>query len=210
LGYALAVCPERPVADSSDDFAALLARARARDPAALAELARRYEARVRLVARVLLGAALQPHLDSMDLVQSVHRSLLLGVRQGKFAVSTPEELVALATTMVRRKVARKWRHLRRQRRLESGSADAGPLPELLLTLHSTDPDPARAAQFNDMVRRLCDGLDATKRRLVELRLDGHTTAEIATELGLSDVAVRVGLTRLRQQLRASGVLDDWL
>jgi DNA-directed RNA polymerase specialized sigma24 family protein len=132
------------VAELSEAFAALLARAREGDSAAAAELVGRYESRVRLVARVLLGTALQPHLDSMDLVQSVHRSLLLGVRQGKFAVSTPEELVALATTMVRRKVARKWRHLRRQRRLESGPADVGPLPELLLSLHSTDPDPPLA------------------------------------------------------------------
>jgi RNA polymerase sigma-70 factor (ECF subfamily) len=63
-----------------DDFAALIARAQAGDPTALAELVRRYESRVRLVARVLLGKALQPYLDSMDLVQSVHRSLLGGPR----------------------------------------------------------------------------------------------------------------------------------
>jgi RNA polymerase sigma-70 factor (ECF subfamily) len=210
LKCALVICPERPVAEPSEAFAALLARAREGDSAAVAELVGRYESRVWLVARVLLGPALQPHLDSMDLVQSVHRSLLLGVCRGKFAVPTPEERVALATTMVRRKVARKWRHLRRQRRLESWPADAGPLPELLLSLHSTDPDPAQAGQFNDAVRQLCGGLDATRRRLVELRLDGHTTAEIAAELGLSGVAVRVALTRLRQQLRASGVFGDWL
>jgi RNA polymerase sigma-70 factor (ECF subfamily) len=199
------VVPEPP-----DSFAALIARARESDPAALAELVRRYEPRVRLVARVLLGPALQPYVDSMDLVQSVHRSVLRGVQEGKLAVSTPEELVALVRTMVRRKAARQWRRARRQRRLESGSCDSANLPDLLLALQSNEEDPARAAQLSEAVRRLCDGLDAGQRRLMELRLDGHTTAEIAAELGLSDVALRVRLTRLRQRLRASGVLDDWL
>jgi RNA polymerase sigma-70 factor (ECF subfamily) len=193
-----------------DDFAALIARASAGDAAAQSELVRRYESRVRLVARVLLGKALQPYLDSMDLVQSVHRSLLIGLRGGKFVINTPEELMALARLMVRRKAARQWRHMRRQQRLESGSSTGGNLPELLLSLHSTEADPARAAQLGDAVRRLCDRLSDTERRHMEMRMDGHTNPEIAAELGLSDVALRVQLTRLRKRLRAEGVFDEWL
>src|SRR5437867_9177692 len=113
----------QPVPDTANDFAALLARARGGDRQALEQLAQQYEFKVRLVARYLLGPALRPYLDSMDLVQSVHRSLLLGLRQDKFDISTPENLMALALTLVRRKAARQWRHLRRQRRLDSGSAE---------------------------------------------------------------------------------------
>ena len=40
------------------------------------ELVAAYEPEVRLVARVRLGTALRPYLDSVDLVQSVHRSVL--------------------------------------------------------------------------------------------------------------------------------------
>src|SRR6516162_8974972 len=115
--------------DRHEDFAALLARARQGDRAALAQLSQQYEPKVRLVARVLLGPALRPHLDSVDLVQSLHKSLLLGLRQGKFAISGPDGLLALALTLVRRKVARHWRHLQRQRRLDSGSAETGSLAE---------------------------------------------------------------------------------
>ena len=198
------------MSESSDDFAALLARARRNDPGAQAELVRRYESKVRLVARVLLGPALRPYLDSLDLIQSVHRSLLLGMRESKFAVSSAEQLVALATTMVRRKVARQWRRMRRQRRLECGAAESTDAPTLLTSLTSHEADPARAAQSNDAIRRLWDALDADERRLVELRLHGHSTAEIAVDLGLSEVALRVRMTRLRQRLRAAGVLDDWM
>jgi RNA polymerase sigma-70 factor (ECF subfamily) len=193
-----------------EEFAALLERGRQGDRGALAQLARQYEPKVRLVARVLLGPALRPYLDSVDLVQSVHKSLLLGLRQDKFDISNPENLIALALTLVRRKVARQWRHLRRQQRLDAGPGEADALAQLLTSLSSPQPDPARAAQFNDQVRQLCTNLDQTERHMLDLRLQGYSTSEIAERLGLNPITLRVRLTRLRQRLQAAGVLDDWL
>src|SRR5262245_56113014 len=74
----------RAAAEPPPDFADLLGRARQGDKDALTELTRRYEPEVRIVARVLLGPALQPHLDSLDLVQSVHRTLMLGIREDRY------------------------------------------------------------------------------------------------------------------------------
>src|SRR6266571_7445883 len=93
----------QPVPDTDDDFAALLARARGGDREALEQLARQYEPKLRLVARVLLGPALRPYLDSLDLVQSVHKSLLVGLRKSQYDVSSPDKLIALTLTMLRRK-----------------------------------------------------------------------------------------------------------
>src|SRR5262249_27742889 len=149
----------------------------------------------RIVARVLLGPALRPHLDSVDLVQSVHRSVMVGLRQDKFDISTPEQLVALATTMVRRKVARHWRHLQRQQPLSPGPSDTGSLAKALTALTGGETDPAKAAQFNDQVERLCSCLDANERRMLELRMQGFSTAEIAEQLGLHPIALRVRMTR---------------
>jgi RNA polymerase sigma factor (sigma-70 family) len=194
--------------ETGGDFAVLLARARGGDREALDQLVRDYEPRLRLVARVLLGPALRPYLDSVDLVQSVHRSLLLGLRDQKFSLETPENLLALALTLVRRKVARHWRRLQRQQRLSTESpAD---LAGVLTAWTSPQDDPARAAQFRDQVAQLCQNLSDAERRLLELRLQGYSPAESAAELGLSPVAFRVRLTRLRQRLRGAGVLDDWL
>jgi RNA polymerase sigma-70 factor (ECF subfamily) len=196
--------------EAAEEFADVLARARLGDREALTLLVQQYEPKVRLVARVLLGPALRPYLDSVDLVQSLHKSLLLGLRQGKFAISGPDGLLALALTLVRRKVARHWRHLQRQRRLGSGSAETGSLAEVLTSLSSPRDEPSQAAQFRDQVEHLCAHLNETERRLLEMRLEGYTTAEIALALGLSTVALHVRMTRLRQRLRASAVLDDWL
>src|SRR5438477_12507694 len=113
------------MSEAGPEFVTLLAQARQGDRSALAELSQQYEAKVRMVARVLLGPALRPHLDSVDLVQSVHRSLMLGLRQDKFDISSPDKLIGLALTLVRRKVARQWRHLQRQKRLSGCPADSG-------------------------------------------------------------------------------------
>lgn len=45
---------------------------------------------------------------------------------------------------------------------------------------------------------------------MDLRLQGHSTAETARQLGLDTDVLRVQLGRLRQRLRACGILDEWL
>jgi RNA polymerase sigma factor (sigma-70 family) len=191
-------------------FAALLSRARQHDEEAMNELCRQYEPRLRVVARVLLGPALRPMLDSMDLVQSVHRSLLIGIREEKLDISTPENLVALALTLLRRKVARHWRREQRQRRLQLGGSTFDLLPSILADLATAEAGPAEMAEYRDQVEQLCRQLDATERQILALRLDGYTTAEIAQQIGLNHVTLRVRLTRLRERLRSGGVLHDWL
>ena len=82
--------------------------------------------------------------------------------------------------------------------------------QLLVSLGSPEDDPARAAQFHDQVRRVCAGLDATERQLVELRLQGYRTVEAAEQLSLDADVLRVRLSRLRHRLEAEGVFTDWL
>src|SRR5262245_6158170 len=195
--------------ETIDDFRGLMQQAQSGDEIALRQLCEHYEPKIRIVARVLLGPALRPHFDSLDLVQSVHRSLLVGLRQEKFDISTPEKLIALATTMVRRKVARKWRTAQRQFRLD-GNPNQSSIQDVLVSLSTAEPDPAQVAEHRDEIAHLYTQLDETERRILELRAEGFTTNEVADQLGLSGVALRVRLTRLRQRLRTAGVADVWL
>jgi RNA polymerase sigma-70 factor (ECF subfamily) len=194
----------------SSEFVALLARARQGDQASQLELARKYEPEVRIVVRVLLGPALRPYLDSIDLVQSVHHSLLLGLRQEKYQIASPEQLIGLAVTLARRKVARKWRQNRRQLRAQDPAASHDDTVDVLTGLVSQEQDPARSAQVDDTVRRLWNQLAPLDRRVIELRLEGCSTVEAARLLEEDPDRLRVRLHRLRQQVRQSGLLDDWL
>ena len=198
------------MSESADSFSMLLARAKIGDVTALAQLSAAYENRVRMVARVLLGPALRPHFDSLDLTQSVHRSILIGLRHDKYDVSSPENLVGLAVTIVHRKVARHWRHMRRQVRLSGASPQNTELPTALLSLTSAEDDPSQAAEYNDRVKHLCQHLTTDERVLIEKRLQGYSTVEIAQQLGLNSVTLRVRLNRMRQRLRSAGLLEEWL
>lgn len=192
---------------SADSFDALLARARTGDAAAVAAIVQQYEPEVRTVARRRLGPALRPFLDSIDLVQSVHRSLLRGLQDDKFALERPEQLIALALTMVRRKAAHAWRKLRRQKRPQDRTGDS--LPDLLVNLKCSDVSATNEIEYRDIVTHLCQGLDPLDRQLLELNLQGYRTSEIAQLLDRDADVLRVRLSRLRHRLRAAGVADEW-
>jgi RNA polymerase sigma-70 factor (ECF subfamily) len=198
------------MAEPESEFAELLGKARAGDEDALARLAGQYEPKIRVVARVLLGPALRPYLDSVDVVQSVHRSLLVGLRGGKFDLAGPAGLVALAVTMLRRKVARQWRHLRKQQRFSLGDA-AGPEDgDRLDARPGAAADPAAEAAFRDAARKLYGQLSEVEQQMLDLRLQGFDTEEIAGRLGLNPIALRVRFSRLRKRLEENGVPTDEL
>lgn len=198
------------MADSTAEFSALVERVRLGDEDALAELLQRYEAEVRLTARILLGRALRPHLDSVDLVQSVYHSLMVGLRENKIEVGTPQQFLGLATTIVRRKVARHWRRIQRQQRLEPHRDETEDAADLLTSLSSPEAGPAETALYNDAVEYLCCQIDDKDRQLIELRLQGCSTAEVARRLRLDPDILRVRLSRLRKRLREQNVLPEWI
>ncbi|CAN5529860.1 hypothetical protein BH11PLA2_BH11PLA2_50320 [soil metagenome] len=199
-------------AAAGTEFADLLTKAGQGDIAAQHALVKQYEPKVRMVARVLLGPALRPYLESGDLTQSVHKSIIVGLRENKFEIAGPDQLIGLALTVLRRKAAKHWRHLQRQQRLSGDKSlrSTDGLTDVLTALSSGGQDPAAEAQFRDQLEALCEHLDDTEKRVIDLRLEGYNLAEIADMTGVNRVALRVRMTRLRQRLEAAGVMTDWL
>ena len=187
-----------------------MSRVRSGDQSALLELSSTYESQVRMVARVLLGPALRPYFDSMDLVQSVHRSILIGLKHDKYQIANSDNLVGLAVTIVRRKVARQWRRTQRQVRLNSANKPEGNLSDSIILLTKPEENPARVAEHSDRVHKICQNLSADERDLIERRLQGYSTVEVANQTGVNPATLRVRLNRLRQRLRAEGLLEEWL
>ncbi len=170
-------------AKSSAHLATLLDRVRAGAEPALTELLPHYEPRLRIAAHVLLGPLLRPSMDSVDLVQSVHRVLLPGLREGKFDLSSPEQVLALALTIIRRKVARSWRRVQREQI---------PRPQHRENGQAAD-DPVEVAQAKDLLHKLLKSL----------------SPEVARKLNSQAPALRAKLSRIRQRLRSQGI-DEWV
>lgn len=196
--------------DSDEEFSELLKRATNGDTEAQEAICRKYEGQVRIVARVLLGPQLRAHLDSTDLVQSVHHCLLMGIKNQRFDIGSPQKLIALACTLARRKVARKWRLHRRQVHHGPPTGESGYISSTLSSIANPHAGPAEVAQFNDQLFLLCERMNPFERKMLQMRLDGYTNGEVAESLGIHPAAIRVRWTRLKQRLEVAGVFADWL
>ena len=187
------------------EFENLIARIRNGDESASAELVQRYERPVIRAVRARLGSRLRRVLDSMDVMQSVNRSLLVGLRSQKFQFSEPAQLIALAVLLVQRKVARHWRSVKRTLPIEpKGGASENPL----LDVGSHEPEQSSVIAAEELLQRFLTFLDDLDRQLVQLKLDGHSSVEVAAVLKLDPAFVRMRWSRLRDKLRASGLVES--
>lgn len=186
-----------------DEFPKLLVRVRAGDESAASELVERYERAVLRAVRSRLGQQMRRAMDSMDVVQSVHQSLLLGLRSQRFEMSSPRELIALAVVMVQRKIARYWRKLKRMPSAD-GDAAAHPQGTTVSGISSSEPTPADVAAADELLAQFLAPLDNLDRQLVRLKLDGHSSVEAAAVLNREPAFVRMRWSRLRQLLRKRG------
>ncbi|MCE9560621.1 MAG: RNA polymerase subunit sigma-24 [Planctomycetes bacterium] len=182
---------------SRDDLADLLSRAGKGDSAALTDLLRRYESRVRLAARALLRSPLRQALDSADLVQSVHRALLPGLQDGRYSFTDEGQLLALAVTVLRHKFQR----VAKKKRPSGLNPEAEPIDR-------SAPPPAANSDAADLLAHLLGEVDGLDRRAVELLAQGYSTAEIATTLGCTPAVLRARLSRARSRLRKAGLNDQ--
>jgi RNA polymerase sigma-70 factor, ECF subfamily len=185
--------------NSPNRFAALLADVRKQKKQAFAELLDPYRDRLHAVAQGMIGPMLQPHVDSDDLVQELKLILWMGFSSGAYDVATPGQLLALAKTILQGCVSRQWRAVKR---MKMSDTFEGKLDVTLddLPVSRAEPDPGEAVDRADSVRHILNQLDEQDRRLVEMRLQGHSTAEIARRLGVDAGSLRVRLSRLRARL----------
>jgi RNA polymerase sigma-70 factor (ECF subfamily) len=191
-------------------FADLLERVRGGDRAALGDLLSQYEPALRRFARAHLGPALRPYADSVDLVQSAHKSVMIALWSNRYEFSSPEKLLALAKTILQRKVAHLAGHVGRQKRADAGPGGDDSHTGFIQSLPSPDATPAEAAEFTNALDHVGRHLNEHERHILRLLLQGHTRKEVAEALGEDPHAFRVYWSRVMERLSDSGALNAWL
>lgn len=185
-------------------------RLRDADETALAAIVKEYETEIRRAATMRLGPLLRPHLDSVDLVQSVYITLLKGLRGEKFHIAGPQELVALSAEIIRRKVAQVWKRLKRRTELNNNLTGSREDDDHVIVNRDGEPDPMADAEMRDAIDRIMQECDPADKKLLQLRLEGHSTAEAARALDADPDVLRVRLSRLRKRLTERGLLAEWI
>src|SRR5262245_8004552 len=189
----------------ADDFADLLARVRAGDPDAAADLVRRYEPAIRVAARAnLVDPGLRRHFDSVDVCQSVLGSFFVRAAAGQYDLAEPAQLVALLARMTRNKLAMQARRYRQAKR------DAGRVAADDVALGGAPGpvgDPQDAAAARELLSAVLTRLEGDEREIAQRRALGQDWATVAAEMGGTAEGRRKQLARALDRLAPELGLD---
>jgi RNA polymerase sigma factor (sigma-70 family) len=181
-----------------DTSAELLQRYRDGDQRAAERLFFRYVGRLTLLARSRLSPTLAARTDPEDIVLSAYRSFFVGARDGRFTLSRSGDLWRLLFAITLHKLYRQARKQRAERRALAASeyeAAATSQPDF-----SREPSPDEAIALADEMEALLSKLDPFARRVLELRLQDRSLAEISQSLGRCERTIRRTLAAIRQHL----------
>jgi len=183
-------------------FRAAVTRARNGDDEVWTALISDYEPGLRKAADSSLGSYLRHEVDSADLVQEVHWSLWHGLREGKYELVDRRCLIALSLTILKCKISRLWRRLERRRRLATQEMRTVGRNGEDSILSLSAEDPFQEVLADDEYEHLAKRLTETEHHLLQLRLQGYSTAEAARLLNKKPDSLRMVLKRLRAKARA--------
>lgn len=177
-------------------------RLRQKDSRAAAALWERFCQRMLAFARQRLGAVPRGVADEEDVVVVAFERFLHGVRRGRFPrLAGRDDLWAVLATLTARHAARQIRDLHRE--VRGGGVAHAPVDEAGFADGSLSPD--EAAAFQDEFARLMGALEDDELRQIALaRLEGYSNAEIAGQIGRSEVTVERRLRRVRATWEALG------
>jgi RNA polymerase sigma-70 factor (ECF subfamily) len=170
------------------------------DPQSADALFALYAWRLTRVAERQLSDKLAGRVDGEDVVQSVFRTFFRRGAAGEFRVDSSAQLWRLLLTITLRKVAAHARHHTTQGR--DVAAEAGG-DDWLAAAVAREPGPEEAAVFVDQVETLLRGLPPLFCQVLELRLQGCGSSEVARRLGVSRMTVHRALSLLKRRLEAA-------
>lgn len=126
----------------------------------------------------------------MDIVQSVLQSFFAKAGSGQFNLDVPYLLRALLVAMARNKLAEPVRRQQRGRRDVRRVVGEAVDPHI-----DSSAGASRVLAGRDLLREVRRRLSPEELRLVDLRTEGSSWAEIAAELGGTSEGLRKQLSR---------------
>jgi RNA polymerase sigma-70 factor (ECF subfamily) len=175
---------------SAEDFPAFLARVRAGDEQAAAELVRQFAPLIRREVRLRLTDPTVTRVhDDEDVCQSVLASFFVRASLGQYDLNDPAQLRQLLLSMARNKLSHAARRQHTQKR--GGGRDA----VADVDVACDQPTPSRVAADRDLLEQVRRRMGDEERRIADLRGHGFDWAEVARQLGGTPDGRRVQLAR---------------
>jgi RNA polymerase sigma-70 factor (ECF subfamily) len=184
-----------------DGSAELVMRWQNGDQDAARELFQRYSERLMALAKTRLSAKVAIRANAEDVIQSVYRSFFVKAKSGRYVFERSGDLWRLLVAITLQKVRRQIEvHTAQKRNIHLEYREQPGWPSVSSDALAREPSPAEGAALADELERIMDRLEASHRKMLELRLQGYNLDEIAAEMGVSTRTVKRGLQRIRQLL----------
>jgi RNA polymerase sigma factor (sigma-70 family) len=182
--------------DIHDDFKDLISRISEGSEEAAWELVEIYGDILRRVVRRVLDSRLRSKFDSMDFIQHVWMSFF-NARDKLDRFNTPEELAAFLAAMARNKVGLEFRrrlvtdkyNLNREYALDDKS-------QAQRDVEDRQPLAIDVAIAREQWNKMLQDQPQHYRKIIQLRLQGHTYKSIARSLNLAECTIRRSLAKL--------------
>ena len=168
------------------------------DPAAAQQVFDQYVDKMVAMARKRISQRLASRIDAEDVVQSVFRTFFHRTKEGEFEFHDPEDICKTLAKITMHKVFRQVAHHQAAKRdagRELGSGDEG--QDLVVNLVSREPSPEETTELLDHMEHFLAQLKPQEREILELRMQGFSTVDIAKRLGILDRKIRRLMERLR-------------
>jgi RNA polymerase sigma-70 factor (ECF subfamily) len=194
-------------------FRILIEQAIAGEDDAAAQIVENHTDALVRVARQRIGNKLGQRVDAEDVLQSVYRSFFGRLQEGQYEIETGRDLWNLLVRMTLNKICRQATYHQRQKR-DMGQEQVAAQSSMELPLanlaRADEPDPQDAAMLIEAVEELLAGLKEGDRPIIELRLQGYKTPEIAQQTGRAERSIRRIFERIKEKLERDILLDDFV
>ncbi|VTT99218.1 rna polymerase sigma-70 ecf-like protein : Transcription regulator LuxR OS=Rhodopirellula sallentina SM41 GN=RSSM_00164 PE=4 SV=1: Sigma70_ECF [Gemmataceae bacterium] len=151
----------------------------------------RYCEKLMRLARRRIGHRMASRIDPEDPVQSAFRTFFARVRSDQFTFEGESDLFKLLVRLTVNKTLRQIAHHRAAKRDPGREAGHGPDGDGLLDqIIAAEPQPLVQVAVMEEFERFLMQLPEFDRKVLELKFEGYTTAEIAGKLGSYDRKIR--------------------
>lgn len=175
----------------------LVSHFQAGSESAAKDLFDKYCERLLRLAKRRIGQRMASRFDPEDVVQSAFRTFFTRVKNDEFEFASENDLFKLLVRLTVRKTLRRIQYHRADKRnpeVEAGHPADG--TELFARVASHEPSAEMEVALLDEFERFVGQLPDLDRQVLELKVQGFSTVEIADRLGTYDRKVRRIIERL--------------
>lgn len=159
----------------------------------------KYCERLLRLAKRRIGQRMSSRFDPEDVVQSAFRTFFTRVKNDEFEFAHEDDLFKLLVRLTVRKTLRRIQYHRADKRnpeAEMGHQSDG--SEIFAHVASGEPTAEVEVALLDEFERFVGQLPDLDRQVLELKVQGYSTVEIADRLGTYDRKVRRIIERLQE------------